>query len=385
MICKNTTSLFLALYSTIKKSLRMKLNLLLFAIVCAILWSCNPTNNTSNQNPTSNKEVTSDSDENAVGGDREAIRIAFYNVENLFDIKDNPKKPDDEFTPNGRNKWDLERYNKKLNQLGKVIKAMDTPAFIGVCEVENRDVLVDLVANNNLSARSYGIAHKESNDYRGIDVALLYDKNRFEVEDIKNTILKFPRSVTGQDDYTSRDLFHVKGKLDGKEMLHIFVNHWPSRRGGLKESEPKRMFVAKQLRKQIDNLLNDDANAKIIIMGDFNDETDNNSIKKGLKVVANDSDKSGELVNCFTRQDDNQEGSYRYRGNWNMLDQIILSDNFFAKNSSLQFEESAILKKDWMLYKDKKYGATPNKTYGGPNYYGGYSDHLPVYVDIEVK
>lgn len=363
----------------------MKLKLILITCICAMLWSCNPINNTSNQNPTADQEVANDSDENEAGSDREDIRIAFYNVENLFDIKDHPTKPDDEFTPNGRNKWNLERYNKKLNQLGKVIKAMDTPAFIGVCEVENRQVLEDLAANSHLSAKAYGVAHKESNDHRGIDVALLYDKNRFEVEDIKNTILKFPYAITGQNDYTSRDLFHVKGKLDGKETLHIFVNHWPSRRGGLKASEPKRMFVAKELRKQIDKVLDKDENARIIIMGDFNDETNNKSIKKGLKVVANDSDEAGELVNCFTKQDENEEGSYRYRGTWNMLDQIIISDNFFADNSSLQFEESVILKEDWMMYKDKKNGASPNKTYGGPNYYGGYSDHLPVYIDVDVK
>jgi len=359
----------------------MKLNFLLFTIAVTFLWSCDATNNSSNADNAANPDNAVKEVKEVEKVNRDDFRIAFYNVENLFDIIDNPDKPDEEFTPDGEKKWDLKRYNKKLSQLGKVIKSMDTPIFVGICEIENRKVLEDLAANDQLSARAYSIAHKESNDYRGIDVALLYDKNRFSVEEINNTILKFPRSITGSSSYTSRDLFHVKGKLDGQETLHIFVNHWPSRRGGLKASEPKRMFVAKELRKEIDKVLENDKNAKIIIMGDFNDETDNKSIKKGLKVVDNDSEATGELLNCFAKQDKNKEGSYLYRGTWNMLDQIILSDNFFADGAALKYDGSTIFKKDWMLYK----GESPSKTYGGPNYYGGFSDHLPVYIDIDIQ
>ena len=346
----------------------MKIQYFFFILTGLFLLGCDAPNSAVKN--TKNNQTTSVSD----------IRIAFYNVENLFDTEKHPTKPDEEFTPDGRNKWTVERYNTKLDQLGKVINAMSLPTFLGVCEVENEKVLLDLAANEQLKAGNYGVAHRESNDYRGIDVALLYNKDVFEVEKIENTVLTFPKSITGGQSYTSRDIFHVTGAINS-ETWHIFVNHWPSRRGGLKESEPKRTFVAGELKKQINAVLEKDKNAYIVIMGDFNDETDNKSITETLGAIAENTEQEAELVNCFASYDAEQKGSYNYRGNWNMLDQIILSDNFYDKKP-FQFKSAIIFQQEWMMYNDKRNGAMPNRTYGGPNYYGGFSDHLPVYVDI---
>ncbi|MGB0863414.1 MAG: hypothetical protein ACPG19_05600 [Saprospiraceae bacterium] len=315
-------------------------------------------------------------------GAADALRVGFYNVENLFDTKDEPNKPDEEFTPNGKNKWTNERYEKKLNQLSKVIKAMEMPAILGVCEVENETVLKDLVKNAQIKDGNYGVAHRESNDYRGIDNALLYNKDRFEVTEVKNTVLKFPKAITEGRTYTSRDIFQVTGVLDGTTTLHVFVNHFPSRRGGLKASEPKRTFVAAELLKQVAAVKANDKNAQIIIMGDFNDETDNKSITEVLGAISENTAKEDELVNCFADKDARDEGSYNYRGTWNMLDQIIISDNFFDE-SGLKYQNATIFQQEWMMYNDKRNGATPSRTYGGPNYYGGFSDHLPVFIDLK--
>ena len=282
-------------------------------------------------------------------------------------------------------KWTNERYEKKLNQLSKVIKAMEMPAILGVCEVENETVLKDLVKNAQIKDGNYGVAHRESNDYRGIDNALLYNKDRFEVTEVKNTVLKFPKAITEGRTYTSRDIFQVTGVLDGTTTLHVFVNHFPSRRGGLKASEPKRTFVAAELLKQVAAVKANDKNAQIIIMGDFNDETDNKSITKVLKAIPANTDAPDELVNCFAAFDEKDEGSYNYRGTWNMLDQIIISDDFYNSNGAWKFSDAVIFREEWMMYKDNRNGATPSRTYGGPNYYGGFSDHLPIYVDFSKK
>lgn len=341
-----------------------------FVCIGLVLFSCDAANNAgSSQSSTSTTE--------------NSIRIGFYNVENLFDTKDNPNKPDEEFTPTSEKEWTTERYSKKLDQLGKVIAAMGNPTFLGVCEVENEQVLLDLAANDELKAGNYAVAHRESNDYRGIDNALLYDKSQFTVTNIENIVLSFPPKITEGKPYSSRDLFHVTGQLNDKTELHIFVNHFPSRRGGLKASEPKRTFVAGELRKEVDKVYAANQDAKIIIMGDFNDETDNRSITEVLKAVKTDTDASQELVNCFAAMDAEGKGTYNYRGNWNLLDQIILSDNFYNEQSTWKFSEAVIFREEWMMYNDPRNGATPSRTYGGPNYYGGFSDHLPVYVDIK--
>ncbi len=310
-------------------------------------------------------------------------RIAFYNVENLFDLEDNPDKEGDEvFTPEGRNEWTKERYNTKLNMLSKVLNKMGNPVIVGLCEVENEKVVQDLVATSLLKGENYGVVHRESNDHRGIDVALIYKKNNFEVENIENIKINFPKEVV--ENYTTRDFLIVEGTLNDKTKLHLIVNHWPSRRGGLPASEPKRVYVAEQVRKKVDAILAKDKNANIILMGDFNDEPPNKSCSETLGACL-DFKKDCDLYNRMGELDNKKMGTYNYRGTWNMLDQFMVSRAIQDSERLPVVLTQAPYKEEWMLYNSEKYGKTPNRTYGGPNYYGGYSDHLPVFMDILVK
>ena len=360
----------------------MKWYTLISCLIVFIFLGCDASNSATSSTETGTEDETS-STEVSTESDMSDLRIAFYNVENLFDTKDDPNKPDEEYTPNSDKKWTTKRYDTKLEQLGKVIQAMETPDLLGVCEVENEQVLLDLAANSQLASGNYGVAHKESNDYRGIDNALLYNKDVFEVTEVDNVVLKFPKNITEGRSYTSRDIFHVTGKLADNTTLHVFVNHFPSRRGGLRASEPKRLFVAGVLRKEVEKVMAQDDDARIVIMGDFNDETDNKSMTQVLKAIPANTDAPQELVNAFIGFDKEDKGSYNYRGNWNMLDQIILSDNFYTSNGSWEFSDAVIFQEKWMMYNDPRNGATPSRTYGGPNYYGGFSDHLPIYVDLK--
>ncbi len=310
-------------------------------------------------------------------------RIAFYNVENLFDTIDDTDSKDDEFLPGSKKDWTLERYNKKLADLSKVIAGMNYPMIVGICEVENEKVVKDLTSTTALSKIDYAYVHHNSNDHRGIDVAMIYDKKLFEVKSSESIIINFPKEVV--EDYTTRDILYVNGVFNKSEEMHLFVNHWPSRRGGEAESEPKRTYVAQQLKDKISKIKMADQNAKILVMGDFNDEPINNSIAKTLG--ASDlvgSPTAGELYNCFAKFDAMDKGSYNYRGTWNMLDQVIVSGSFLNK-SETHISNPGIFQQEWMMYNDKKRGPTPNRTYGGPNYYGGFSDHLPVYVELIKK
>lgn len=307
--------------------------------------------------------------------------VAFYNVENLFDTIDDPNKPDEEFTTTGKKNWTTERYQKKLKNLNQVIEAMTYPTFIGLCEVENEKVLKDLLQTNTMKRYNYNFAHEDSPDYRGIDVALIYNQDKFQVLTTNVITINFPKEIV--EDYTTRDILQVTGMYNKTEKIHFFVNHWPSRRGGLKESEPKRMYVAEQLRTAVDAIFEQDRKANIIIMGDFNDETDNNSLTKALKAQASYNYLESEnLYNFFTKMDEENLGTYNYRGNWNMLDQIIVSTNLANPENPLHVKNPEILKRNWMIFKHDKYGEVPNRTYGGPNYYGGISDHFPVMVTL---
>jgi len=305
------------------------------------------------------------------------IRFAFYNVENLFDIYDDPITKDEEFTPTGKKNWTEERYQKKLEQLSTVVSDLKFPDILGVCEVENKKVLIDWAAHRKLADQNYHIVHFDSPDKRGIDNGLLYRKDHFTVLEKEAYRINFPKEVV--ENYTTRDILYVKGKYRN-EVLHIFVNHWPSRRGGVRESEPKRVYVASQLREKTDAIFAKDPNANILIMGDLNDETDNNSVVKTLGAGAPDLAQKQYLYNFTQPLDVAGEGSYRYKANWNMLDQIIVSPNLTS--GKLRAVKAHIFNPDYLNYVDKKYGKRPNKTYGGPNYYGGYSDHYPVYLEL---
>ncbi len=313
--------------------------------------------------------------------------ILSYNVENLFDTLDTQGKDDTEFTPGSKKQWNTEKYTKKLNDVSRVIAGIDEdklPEIVGLIEVENRNVLEDLINTPVLKKGGYGIIHEESPDARGIDVALLYRKDRFRYEGH----VKIPVSFPFDSIETTRDILYVYGKAPDGMDIHFFVNHWSSRIGGEKETEPKRMYCAVALRRNIDLLLSRDSRARIVIMGDFNDEPSNRSIMSVLQASNKRKNISvGEFYNLmYDAHNLGTAGSYLYRGNWNMLDQILVSHTLLNASAGFgcTYDSGKIFKEEWILFKGKNGEVSPNRTYGGDNYYGGISDHLPVYVVLEM-
>ena len=313
------------------------------------------------------------------------LSLLFYNVENLFDTLDNPLTNDDEFTPHDRKKWDTERYFQKQTNLSKVITASgdDLPAFIGLAEVENKRVLEDLINTHSLKRANYGIAHEESPDARGIDVAFLYQKDVFSVNHYK------PITINFDFDYsiTTRDILYVNGNLSTGEELHFFVNHWSSRREGQLETEPKRITAAKRLREEIDLILDKNESAKIIVMGDFNDYPTNKSIVEVLKATDQWPQPKGGFYNLVAEKEEIGDGTHNYRGDWGFLDQIMVSPSVIL-NEGLTTHRDAVkvLKEDWMLFYHKRFREyKPNKTYVGNKHVGGYSDHLPLVMSMRIK
>ncbi len=311
--------------------------------------------------------------------------IVSYNVENLFDIEDDPHNSgDNDWTPNGKKKWTQERYNKKISDLAKVISSIndnELPDIVGLCEVENIKVLEDLIADTLLSANEYGIAHEPSPDPRGIDVALIYKKSEFEYISHEAIEIKLADNAY----YHTRDILHVIGIINEKDTLHVFVNHWKSRAGGSQEeTEIKRVNAARILREKVDMILKNNENANIVILGDMNDEPQNKSIAKTLNATNNkNATDIFELYNTLLDKDLEDKGTYNYKGNWNMLDNIIISQNLLKNRLGYHIgnNEGEIFKEEWfMFYQTKIDEFIPSKTYGGKNYYGGYSDHLAVYL-----
>lgn len=305
--------------------------------------------------------------------------IAFYNIENLFDTIDDPLKDDKDFLPDGRNKWNSEKYFHKLENISKVLSSIDScnlPAIIGLSEVENIDVIRDLINTGELKNGNYKIIHQESPDERGIDVALIYREKYFNPQFQKAIKTIFPFD---EEDKT-RDILYVKGSTDGGDILHIFINHWPSRWGGKEKSEPKRLFTASVLKKYSDSLLKSDKNANIIILGDLNDNPDNESVFKILKAEKPEKPiKHTALNNLLFEKYSEGEGTLFYK-NWDMFDQIIVSSNLIEEN--LICGEAKIFNPEWILFKTEEGEFRPNRTQG-KHYYGGYSDHLPVYFTLD--
>lgn len=316
----------------------------------------------------------------------EVNQIAFYNVENLFDTQNDPATEDEQFLPKSEKKWTPKRYRTKLENIYKVLDSLDNqtytlPALVGLAEVENDRVLQDLIAQVPSKTSNYDFIHRDSPDVRGIDVALLYDNRIFTPSDQEFLRVDFDHLP----DETTRDILYAKGKFK-KEQLHIFVTHWSSRRGGVKKSEPKRIACAKVVRTKLDAIFAKEPNAKIVIMGDFNDETQNRSVTEILRVKndANDLNKS-DLYNTSYPLDEAGKGTYNYRGKWNMLDQIIVSEALLQSKKGLRTvdQQAKIYQEKWICYYDKKKKqSVPSRTYGGPNYYGGYSDHFPTFLTI---
>jgi len=306
--------------------------------------------------------------------------ILFYNTENLFDTINDPLIIDEEFTPEGKKQWTTERYQKKLNNIAKVVSSISEnklPVIAGFCEVENRGVLEDLIKTEALKSNNYKIIHEDSPDSRGIDVGLIYNSNEFEYIEHKSI------PVNTGEEYKIRDILYTKGILYGEDTIHIFVNHWKSRSGGQEETEPQRIKCAETLRKEVDSILESNKNAKILIMGDLNDGPKNTSIFETLK--ANNSEVKGTLYNLMLEQSENGKGTHSYRGEWSMLDNLIVSYNFLndKKGFVVDGKTGHIFSADWITFQNKNGQKSPNRTYGGSNYYGGYSDHYPVYIVLK--
>ncbi|RZS99353.1 endonuclease [Aquimarina brevivitae] len=304
--------------------------------------------------------------------------IAFYNLENLFDTKNDPHTLDDDFLPTSDKQWNDERYSKKLKKLGKAIAKIGVketrrlPVIVGVAETENLKVLEDLANTKHLRHQNYSVIHYESPDERGIDVGLLYDPKYFTVLDSES----IPLYVTNEEgirDYT-RDILYVKGILNEEE-LHILVNHWPSRREGVDSTEPKRIAAAAQNREIIDDIVAQDPDAKIIIMGDFNDDPNSKSIQHLVQQ-----DLYNPLEHLLTRY----EGSLSYRGRWNLFDQIIITHNFHRYQKNLHnFNKADIFNHPDLKIHRGRYKGLPFRTYVGDQYKGGLSDHFPVYLILK--
>lgn len=327
--------------------------------------------------------VLSISCKNSISQKVQRVSVGFYNVENLFDYHDDPTIYDEEYLPNGKRKWTKERYNEKLVNLAEVISEMSNgqaPTYLGMCEVENRNVVQDLISTEGLKSLNYGIAHEESPDERGIDVAFIYQKDAFKVDHIETV----QPDLSSYDDKT-RDILYVSGKTNDGETLHFLINHWPSRGEGSKESEPKRVIAANTLKAMVVDIQNSYENAKIIVMGDFNDEPSNKSISETLGVsCTNSTVNSAPLFNPFCALEDANMGSYRYRKHWDMLDQIMVSKPLVEANQGLTYQKkSASIKAEHWMIQTGKYEGFPLRSFGGLKYLGGYSDHFPVFINLK--
>ncbi|MEZ4875361.1 MAG: endonuclease/exonuclease/phosphatase family protein [Flavobacteriaceae bacterium] len=313
--------------------------------------------------------------------------VAFYNLENLFDFEDDPLIFDDDRTPNGKDHWTEELYNAKLKNMAQVISEIgkeDTgtsPTIIGVCEVENLRVLEDLLNQEALKGKDYGIVHFDSPDRRGIDVALLYQKKVFTPIKSEAHELKIYEDNDPTQRIYTRDQLLVSGMLDG-EKISFIVNHWPSRSGGEARSRFKRIKAAKLNKQIIDSLFSEDPYAKIITMGDLNDDPTSPSVSEILQPKK---EKEGlaikELYNPMMDMFKKGLGTLAYRDGWNLFDQMILSAELTKNDySSYRFYKAGIFNKTYLANPKGKYKGYPYRSYADGGFTGGYSDHFPVYL-----
>jgi hypothetical protein len=311
--------------------------------------------------------------------------IGFYNFENLFDTEDDPKIRDEEFTPEGDKVWTEGLYAEKMGNLARVVSEIGTDvtpdglAILGVSEVENRRVLEDFVKHPKVADRNYQIVHQDSPDRRGIDVALIYNPKYFKLLGNRNIPLLLYRE-DGSRIYT-RDVLHVTGMLDG-EIIHVLVNHWPSRSGGEKVSQPRRNAGADLNKAVVDSLTAADPNAKILIMGDLNDDPVSPSVKKHLAAKGKKSAvRPGGLYNPMLDYYRKGLGTLAYRDAWSLFDMVILSYGTINPDAGgYQYYKSGIFNPKYLFQKSGQFKGYPFRTFGGDTYLGGFSDHFPVYV-----
>ena len=309
----------------------------------------------------------------------------FYNSENLYDADNDSLTHDDEFTPEGARRWNFGRLKDKSNRIAKVILAAgkwNTPVLVGLCEIENQLVLERLVKQTPLSKYGFKIIHKDSPDERGIDVALLYRPELFKPFHFKAISVQDPLNSK----FKTREILQVSGILNNCDTIHVFVNHWPSRYGGLMETIRLRSLAAGVLRKSIQELFETYPKAKIVCMGDFNDTPEDESLFKVLKAGKTDHPEvKGEMINLsfpwMTRSVQTLKNLY----SWQVFDQWIVSDYFIENSNCLKFLGAEIFDAPFLLEPDIKYGGVkPKRTYVGFKYQNGFSDHLPVLLKVQM-
>ncbi|MDP3452855.1 MAG: hypothetical protein Q8R90_07860 [Bacteroidales bacterium] len=357
--------------------------------------------------------------------------VIFWNLENFFDTRFDEGREDGHFTPSGEMRWSRSRFIKKRNGIAKTIidigvkhqKNIDTwgfPALIGFAEIENRYVLNQLIYETPLAMGSYSIVHRDSPDRRGIDVALLFCKRQFRP--LKNSFIRVTTggfkgdevietdkedevNETDKEDelianvkedeviaevntYVTREILYCKGVLHDLDTLHVFVNHWPSKYGGERRSAPYREAAADALARVCDSILKKNSKANIIVMGDFNDTPDSRLIKdfeqrSTLKVMRS----YHKRRSIFSKGEQliKNRGTIKFKGEWEMIDMFFVSDNLQDKNEpiSTDNEHFTIYYANYLMERDRFYtGNKPKRTYIGPRYNGGLSDHLPIILRI---
>lgn len=316
---------------------------------------------------------------NLTSQNQHEIGVMFYNVENLFDIKNDSIKLDDEYTPDGDRNWNYFRYAQKLKNISRVIYESgkwNPPALIGLCEIENKEVLQDLIWQTGLKNLGYDIIHYQSPDQRGIDVALLYKEDEFTVLESIPIKVEF-----GTNTRPTRDILYVFGYLKDTIPLNIFVAHFPSRYGGVQDTKPLRFKAAEILSDTVKHIMVQNPDANIIAMGDFNDEPNDESMQY---LVAN-----SKLINMASKLQtiNNSAGTLKHQFEWNTFDHFLVSKNLLDKKQSIYINDSMkVMDFNFLLEDDKIYtGLKPYRTYIGYKYNNGFSDHFPIWLTLKVQ
>ncbi len=306
------------------------------------------------------------------------FRLAFYNLENLFDTIDG-SNDDAEFLPNGKNQWNSDKYQKKLTNMSRVIDSI-RPDILGVCEVENADVLYDLMKKSALfkfgsSFNPYKLVHRESPDARGIDVGLIYNMTKFKATGIYEIPVKL------HDNHATRNILAVHLlNYQSNDSLVVFVNHWPSRSQGEEKSRVNRISAAMALSVYLETKSNLPSNWAAV--GDFNDNPTDSSILHHLKA-GNEYASAVNLAYMY-RINNTELGSLKYNGKWDLFDQIILSRSLYHINSHYGIPQQQIFNRSFLIQADGRFAGYPFRTYGGKTFLNGFSDHLPVYTDMQM-
>lgn len=318
----------------------------------------------------------------------EGIRLAFYNCENLFDTKHDSLKRDGDFLPGGNHNWNTYKYWQKQKNISKVISTLggwEAPAIVGLAEVENLHVLINLVYNTSLKKHKYKILHYPSPDRRGIDVAMIYRPEKVEIIESKPIGVRFPFDTASR----TRDILYAKIVVLYTDTLHLFINHWPSRWGGQFQTEPKRVYIAKKIKALADSIRQQNSCSNIIIMGDLNDTPSNKSLVEGLEV-SSPKNMTSHLIDLMIPYEQEGKGTHYHKGeiggSWSVLDHAIVSKSLLESCGSLQIKhQKAMVFKAPFIMENVAGVEKPFRTYLGMRYHGGYSDHLPIYLDLMIK